>query len=432
MNKNGSRLLDKYVKMNKNNYLSLGNLFNIIKKNALIKDSAMQVEIFCALFNVKDINYTTVNNYCIGYRPIGIEYKKIYLELKEEYINDKYVFIDIIINILNILDEKIYIKDNNSIDLINNNKRLYSVINELLEIAKLDKNINSNFIENSYKLFINNNLYEVFINLVLYVVLENKQPIYIENFDIELDDELKDYLKINLYEGISYISSLKELAKKDNKYACAELGSLEFSGLISGKKDYKKSYNYYMKAALKNHPKACWMIANLIFTKRVEYDEEVMLNFLKKAIDLGSVAALNTYGLYLLNENDEEAMKYFVKASLSGYAYAYNNIGLIHEKNNNYKEALKNFKLSADLNESWALNKVGEYYRKNNDLEEAYFYYNKSIECPINERNYYGYYNLAKYYYIKDNKNKAIEYLKIASSNNIKEARILLKEITKE
>ena len=78
------------------------------------------------------------------------------------------------------------------------------------------------------------------------------------------------------------------------------------------------------------------------------------------------------------------------------------------------------------------MNKVGEYYRKNNNLEEAYFYYNKSIECPINERNYYGYYNLAKYYYLKDNKNKAIEYLKIASSNNIKEARILLKEITKE
>lgn len=424
--------MKKYVKMNKNNYLSLGNLFNIIKKNALNKDSAMQIEIFCALFNINDINYTTVNNYCIGYRPIGIEYKKIYLELKEEYISDKDVYIDIMLNILNILDEKIYIKDNNSINLINNNKRLYNVINELLEIAKLDKNINDEYIENNYSLLKENNLYEVFINLLLYIILDNKQPIYIEEFDIELDEELKDYLKINLYEGISYISSLKELAKKDNKYACAELGSLEFSGLINGYVDYNKSYNYYMKASLKNHPKACWMIANLIFTKRVEYDEEVMLIFLKKAIDLGSVAALNTYGLYLLKDNVEEALKYFERASLSGYAYAYNNIGLIHERNNNYKEALKYFKLSADLNQSWALNKVGEYYRKNNNLEEAYFYYNKSIECPINERNYYGYYNLAKYYYIKDNKNKAIEYLKIACDNNIKEARILLKEITKE
>ena len=72
------------------------------------------------------------------------------------------------------------------------------------------------------------------MQLILYIILDNKQPIYIEEFDIELDEELKDYLKINLYEGISYISSLKELAKKDNKYACAELGSLEFSGLVSG------------------------------------------------------------------------------------------------------------------------------------------------------------------------------------------------------
>ena len=54
-------------------------------------------------------------------------------------------------------------------------------------------------------------------------------------------DSLKEYLKINLYEGISYITSLSELAKKQNMYACLELGSLEFSGLISGKKDFEKS-----------------------------------------------------------------------------------------------------------------------------------------------------------------------------------------------
>ena len=36
---------------------------------------------------------------------------------------------------------------------------------------------------------------------------------------------------------MSYISSLLELSKKDNVFANAELGSLEYSGLISGKKD---------------------------------------------------------------------------------------------------------------------------------------------------------------------------------------------------
>ena len=32
------------------------------------------------MVNINDIKTTTVNNYLIGYRPIGIEYKKIYLK----------------------------------------------------------------------------------------------------------------------------------------------------------------------------------------------------------------------------------------------------------------------------------------------------------------------------------------------------------------
>ena len=92
---------------------------------------------------------------------------------------------------------------------------------------------------------------------------------------------------------------------------------------------------------------------------------------------------------------------------------------------NDYKEALKYFKLSADLSNSWALNKVGEYYRLKGKLNKAYYYYNKSIECPKIERNYYGYYNLAKYFYMEGNKelnikrdiNKAQEYLEIFYNN---------------
>ena len=64
----------KFVKMNDNkNYVSLGNLFNIIKKYSKVSASAMQTEIFCSLFNVSGINKTTVNNYLIGYRAIGLE-----------------------------------------------------------------------------------------------------------------------------------------------------------------------------------------------------------------------------------------------------------------------------------------------------------------------------------------------------------------------
>ena len=55
------------------------------------------------------------------------------------------------------------------------------------------------------------------------------------------------------------------------------------------------------------------------------------------------------------------------------------------------------------------MNKVGEYLRKSGDLVNAYFYYLKSIECPVSERNYYAYYNLAKYYYSVGNKELDIE-----------------------
>lgn len=409
----------KFIKMNDNkNYLSLGNLFNIIKKYSKVSASAMQTEIFCSLFNISDINKTTVNNYLIGYRAIGLEYKKVYIDLKNKYDIDNTVFYDIVIKILNILDECIYRVNDNILEFINKNKNLNKVCSDLLNLAKEDNNISSEFYSRVSNLYEDNNLYDMFIEFLFYTILENKQPIFIQNINVNINDyELKEYLKINLYEGISYISSLKELAKKGNMYANAELGSLEFSGLVSGKKDYVSSFNYYLVSAKKGHPKACWMVANLILTERIECsDIEFMWKYLNKSIELGSVAAINTMGNCYLNgkniykkKNEEKALEYYLKASEYGYVYAYNNIGLYYERKSNFDEALKYFKLSADLENSWALNKVGEYLRRNGDLVSAYFYYLKSIECPISERNYYGYYNLAKYYYSVGNKELGIE-----------------------
>ena len=409
----------KFVKMNDNkNYLSLGNLFNIIKKYSKVSASAMQSEIFCSLFNVSGINKTTVNNYLIGYRAIGLEYKKVYIDLKNKYDKDKTVFYDTIVKILSILDECIYIVNDNILGFINENKNLKLVCSDLLNLSKDDNSISNEFYNKVNNLYETNNLYECFIEFLFYTILENKQPIFIQKVNVNFrKEELEEYLKINLYEGISYISSLKELARKGNMYANAELGSLEFSGLVSGRKDFKKSFSYYLSAAEKEHPKACWMVANLILTDRIKSDDiEFMWKYLNKAIELGSIAAINTMGnCYLSGKNiynevnEEKALEYYLKASEYGYVYAYNNIGLYYERNNNYDEALKYFKLSADMENSWALNKVGEYKRKNDDLVSAYFYYLKSIECPVSERNYYGYYNLAKYYYSVGNKELGVE-----------------------
>ena len=392
-----------YIKMNDNdNYLSLGNVINTIQKVSNNKN-AMQTELFYTIFNVNNVNATTINNYCIGYRAIGLEYKRIFIDLKRKFEQDKEIYINIILGILSIMDDVIYVKDVSSLELINTNKKLNEVIKELLIIAQNDKHIEKETINSIKKL----NNYEAFIELLNYSILENNQPVYTQSINIKINrEELNEYLKIKLYYGESYINSLIELSRKDNMYACAELGSLEFDGYISGKPNYKKCYDYYYKAALKDHPKGCWMVANLMLTGRVKLEFDTMWKYLNKSIELGSFAGYNTLGLCYLrginkqNKKDlNEARKNFQISAEHGYVFAFNNLGKTYEEEGNIEEAIKYYKVSADMNECWALNKVGEYYRKKRDLKTAYIYYLKATESPITERIKYPFYNLAKYYY---------------------------------
>ena len=117
-----------YIKMNDGNYLSLGNIINIIKKVSN-NNNAMQVEIFCSIFGVNNVNLTTINNYCIGIRAIGIEYKEIF---RKNYEEDN--LLENITNLINILDNKIY---EVSLDNINTNDKLNKVINELLTLSSV-------------------------------------------------------------------------------------------------------------------------------------------------------------------------------------------------------------------------------------------------------------------------------------------------------
>ena len=379
--------------MNNGNILSLGNIINSIKKISN-NNNAMQTEIFCSIFGVNEINTTTVNNYCIGIRAIGIEYKKIF----EEKYNDNSI-IKNILSLVNILENKVY-SEENALDIINKSNKLKKVIEDLKQIATSDEHI-----DDINKLLKDNN-YETIKEMLYYAIIINKQPIYSQNINIKINkQELNEYMRLELYWGESYISSLLELAKKNNMYACAKLGSLEFEGAVTGTPNYKKSFQYYLKSANKNHPKSCWMIANLILTNKVDYDFDTMWKYLKKSIELGSAAGYNTMGLCYLrginkeNKIDKEKAEYYFKiAGELGYVFAFNNLGKIYEEKDE-TEAMKYYNISADMNNSWALNKVGEYHRKNNDYIKAYIYYSKAVDCPITEICRYAFYNLAKYYY---------------------------------
>ena len=379
--------------MNNGNILSLGNIINSIKKISN-NNNAMQTEIFCSIFGVNEINTTTVNNYCIGIRAIGIEYKKIF----EEKYNDNSIITNIL-SLVNILENKVY-SEENALDIINKSNKLKKVIEDLKQIATSDEHI-----DDINKLLKDNN-YETIKEMLYYAIIINKQPVYSQNINIKINkQELNEYMRLELYWGESYISSLLELAKKNNMYACAKLGSLEFEGAVTGTPNYKKSFQYYLKSANKNHPKSCWMIANLILTNKVDYDFDTMWKYLNKSIELGSAAGYNTMGLCYLrginkeNKIDKEKAEYYFKiAGELGYVFAFNNLGKIYEEKDE-TEAMKYYNISADMNNSWALNKVGEYHRKNNDYIKAYIYYSKAVDCPITEICRYAFYNLAKYYY---------------------------------
>ena len=173
--------MKKYIKMNSNdNYLSLGNLFRIIKEISKNTSNSIQTEIFCLLFEVESINTTTVNNYCVGSRSIGNDYKQKYLNYQKKYSKDKELFTNMFINLINHIDG-IYYNVLNKVEFINNNKSFRLLVNKLFLISKNDQNISNDIINNYKELLDSNDYYQVFIKMLFYIVLENKQPIYEED-----------------------------------------------------------------------------------------------------------------------------------------------------------------------------------------------------------------------------------------------------------
>ena len=96
----------QYLKLNINDeHLSLGNFFRIVKDLSKNKTNALQTDLFCILFDIFDINDTTVNNYCVGIRSIGNKYKQLFMDKKNRFETNKNIFVDMIKEILKILSE---------------------------------------------------------------------------------------------------------------------------------------------------------------------------------------------------------------------------------------------------------------------------------------------------------------------------------------
>lgn len=445
-----------FIKMNNNqNQLSLGNFCRIVKELAQNKSFANQTEVFYCLFDVDDVSDSTINNYCIGYRAIGTEFRQLYIKYKNNYHETPEIFDGVITGLMSILDGEVHYKFTHDELLVktNNHPIFNKLILELYNLAKNDQSVSDNFTEDIYRQISENKIYQALCDILIYIVLEKKQPVYTETSQKEVIEnilnntnisvsELEKFLKLQMQDGINYTHSLKKLAKERNPYACYEMGELEYTGAMVGYPRYIKSYEYFKIATEKNHPRASWLIAQMIYQKKIgdlsKDDLKLAWNYLKKAEKVGSVAATNTIGVCYLNglvpdepKSEKKAIEYFKKAISYDYVYAYNNLGKIYEKKGDYKKAFKYFLFGADKEESWACNKVGEYYRtgiaSDIDMEKAFKYYNLATEVPLNILDHWAFYNLAKYFYLNGNvkahieKNvaKATKYFKTAAQKGI-------------
>lgn len=462
-------LQKKFIRLNTNdNYLSFGNVFRIIKEETNSNNMFLQADLFAIIFNTYNIADSTVNNYCTGLRAINSKYKNYFKEIKNKFEKDKNILIITIGKILELIEGKEIDVDNITIAQINENFKLKHICNRLYNISKNDSDVSIILSNELYKNLEENNLYDFMVQVLFYVILDKKQPIYINEqlndiieksiYDTNISfNDIQDFIKIQLNSGILSIRGIKELAKKNNPFACFEIASMEFYGIITGKARYEEAYKYYKIAAEHNHPVANWAIGYLYYEgyigNKSKRDLYLAFKYFNKARKLKCSNAFNSFGLIILNgnmphikKNKDKAIEMFEKAKSLGNIYAYNNLGKIFEEEKNYKKAYEYYLVSANLGESWAANKIGDFCRKGivgtKDLKKAFDYYTISSESPKFILYPWSKYNLAKYFYengnleigVKQDINKAIELLEDISDelNEANEELMKLKKLTIE
>jgi len=449
-----------YIKLNETEYhLALGSFFRIIKEESLAKNSFLQSEFFCDIFDIDSIADSTVNNYVTGFRAINTRYKEKIIQKKHIYDNsDNSIFIPTIYNIISLLENKVQVPFSNkkdSINFINSNKKVISVCNRLYSIAKNDTSISSDFIEKLNKKISTCNYYDALVEILSFIIIDKKQPIFIEDeimtsIDSSIKDtkislgDVKEFIDVELHESMwSSLRALNNLANKDNPFACLQMAFYEFYGLITGKPRYIKSYEYFKIAADKKHPAALWAIGFMYYKGYIGQDYKKAFCYFHKAMKLGSAAALNSIGLIYLNgnvphisKNEAKAIEYFELAIEKGNIFACNNLGLIYEKKGEFEKAFNLYQKASNKNESWASNRLGEFYRTGKfvkkDMKKAFFYYNKSNEDAMFEISAWAKYNLAVYFYKNGNPEASVEKDLDKAISLLKEAGEVLSEARDE
>ncbi len=266
-----------FIRLNTNdNYLSLGNVFRIIKEFSNYHNTFWQPTLFAVIFGTDEIADSTVNNYCTGLRAIHPKYKSTFMKIKNDYKNDKTIFITIIGKILQLIENPEVTIEALTIEKINKNEKWKHICDRLYSISKNDSDVSILLSNELYKNLENGNFYNFFVQVLFYVILEKKQPIFLHEKVNEVIEKsiyetnisllsIQDFLKIQLNSGIWSIRGIQQLAKRNNPFACFEMASMEYYGFITGRTRYEEAYNYYKIAADYHHPVANWAIGYLYY-----------------------------------------------------------------------------------------------------------------------------------------------------------------------
>ena len=203
-----------FIRLNINdNYLSLGNLFRVIKEESNNPGSFWQADLFSILFNEDSIADSTVNNYCTGLRAINPKYKNYFTNLLSLYEKDNLCFVDMICKILELVHDKDFKKSDYTISMINNDDKLKHICDRLYSISKNDSDVSNKLSYTLRKELDKKNLYDFIILVLEYTIITKKQPIYLDNslnniieksiYDTNISvKDIQEFINIQLNSGI--------------------------------------------------------------------------------------------------------------------------------------------------------------------------------------------------------------------------------------
>ena len=157
-------LKKNFIRLNVNdNYLSLGNVFRIIKEESINPNSFWQSDLFCIVFNTENIADSTVNNYCTGLRAINSKYKDYCSSLKNKYKKNDKALLPTIGKILMLINDNDDYENSVTMKKIDNDKRLKNICTRLYAISKNDSDVSNKLskIYNGKPLFSVSNFYKL-------------------------------------------------------------------------------------------------------------------------------------------------------------------------------------------------------------------------------------------------------------------------------